>query len=209
MRAVWVPIGSPPRVRGKDTHFFALLALNGITPACAGKSPASGPVWRKRGDHPRVCGEKHGAPTSEMRAAGSPPRVRGKGLAGLELGRLEGITPACAGKSWKIPKTARMTGDHPRVCGEKAAALGLAAAGLGSPPRVRGKASLSASAYNKVRITPACAGKSLSKLRRRAGLRDHPRVCGEKINMVLESSLILGSPPRVRGKAVFVCPAPH
>ena len=30
--------GSPPRMRGKVTRFLALLALNGITPAYAGKS---------------------------------------------------------------------------------------------------------------------------------------------------------------------------
>ena len=31
-------IGSPPRVRGKETRHFRLLLPSGITPACAGKS---------------------------------------------------------------------------------------------------------------------------------------------------------------------------
>ena len=107
--------------------------------------------------------------------------MRGNCLAGLVLVSLEWITPACAGKSWKIPKTARMTGDHPRVCGEKAAALGLAAAGLGSPPRVRGKENEVTAQNSPLGITPACAGKSLKIKCEDRQNRDHPRVCGEKV----------------------------
>ena len=49
--------GSPPRVRGKDPVLRPRMCC-GITPACAGKRPTSC-VWSdRRGDHPRVCGEK-------------------------------------------------------------------------------------------------------------------------------------------------------
>ena len=50
--------GSPPRMRGKGTRDLALFALNGITPAYAGKSIEPPPNRRARQDHPRVCGEK-------------------------------------------------------------------------------------------------------------------------------------------------------
>ena len=52
--------GSPPRVRGKGTSTRWRETAGRITPACAGKSvhPLHNSVMH--GDHPRVCGEKHG-----------------------------------------------------------------------------------------------------------------------------------------------------
>ena len=70
----------------------------------------------------------------------------------------------------------------------------------GSPPRMRGKGVFPYVVLPLLGITPAYAGKSLSKLRRRAGTRDHPRVCGEKAPRHLVQCCILGSPPRMRGK---------
>ena len=49
-------------------------------------------------------------------------------------------------------------------------------------------------------ITPACAGKTRSKLLRGRGFRDHPRVCGENAEYNLAVAKDEGSPPRVRGK---------
>ena len=49
-------------------------------------------------------------------------------------------------------------------------------------------------------ITPAYAGKSLLKLLHHVGLRDHPRVCGEKGAPVPNVPVAAGSPPRMRGK---------
>ena len=54
------------------------------------------------------------------------------------------------------------------------------------------------------RITPACAGKSFLPLLQCFLLRDHPRVCGEKFLSVSFDSPQSGSPPRVRGKGLFV-----
>ena len=53
---------------------------------------------------------------------------------------------------------------------------------------------------DNVRITPACAGKSLGIHKRANVSRDHPRVCGEKAASVSKSIPAKGSPPRVRGK---------
>ena len=49
--------------------------------------------------------------------------------------------------------------DHPRVCGEKLVSPFLRILLLGSPPRVRGKVSLTSGKVDAERITPACAGK--------------------------------------------------
>ena len=51
-------IGSPPHVRGKALGPCAGRVAVGITPACAGKSPARPANHPARWDHPRMCGEK-------------------------------------------------------------------------------------------------------------------------------------------------------
>ena len=98
---VVVKQGSPPRVRGKDGHIDAVQHLAGITPACAGKSEQDDLLQRLPGDHPRVCGEKAFASAWALIRAGSPPRVRGKEVFRLLLHQRFGITPACAGKSFR------------------------------------------------------------------------------------------------------------
>ena len=70
--------------------------------------------------------------------------------------------------------------DHPRVCGEKQHAGRQAFCTTGSPPRVRGKGMIDKLVREKMRITPACAGKSSESFGIISAYRDHPRVCGEK-----------------------------
>ena len=66
---------------------------------------------------------------------------------------------------------------------------------------MRGKEERDSYDTYKARITPACAGKSAAGDAKLWVLEDHPRVCGEKFSMILSIALLLGSPPRVRGKA--------
>ena len=172
----------------------------GITPACAGKSRGDAVYnWRKR-DHPRVCGEKCGSGTLGAACAGSPPRVRGKAVRCPCVIRGRRITPACAGKSLRVERLHKLTGDHPRVCGEKHGAKLAAYRKMGSPPRVRGKENISNRSFYAIGITPACAGKRLSHPAPHRARRDHPRVCGEKFRLHMASTRRWGSPPRVRGK---------
>ena len=115
-----------------------------------------------------------------------------------------GITPAYAGKSSAGCFLHRSRKDHPRLCGEKGEKVGDAIGGAGSPPPMRGKGHAGALAHAGVGITPAYAGKSLFCLYRLRYNGDHPRLCGEKLN--LDSPLLnsTGSPPPMRGKAVNV-----
>ena len=50
------------------------------------------------------------------------------------------------------------------------------------------------------RITPACAGKTCRAVFANQIFGDHPRVCGKNALYKRNSSLVLGSPPRVREK---------
>ena len=65
---------------------------------------------------------------------------------------------------------------------------------------MRGKPRWGTSTACHARITPACAGKTSSPEARRRPDRDHPRVCGENAISRIFQLLLVGSPPRVRGK---------
>ena len=74
-----LPVGSPPRMRGKQGWYVHLMR-NGM-------------------DHPRGCGENTEQTRSNITNAGSPPRMRGKhGMEDEEIAQA-GITPADAGKT--------------------------------------------------------------------------------------------------------------
>ena len=75
---------------------------------------------------------------------------------------------------------------------------------VGSPPRVRGKGTGVFADQFHVGITPACAGKSPTQDDPCGNSWDHPRVCGEKRARAEKQFRLMGSPPRVRGKAVSV-----
>ena len=97
----------------------------------------------------------------------------------LCLGEIHGIIPACAGNTLSRR-------DH-------------LAADLGSSPRVRGTL---AAAFNidKVNgIIPACAGNTSTPSDPPLHRRDHPRVCGEHLEVPSQQGLFSGSSPRVRG----------
>ena len=193
--------GSPPRVRGKERQDGTFASASGITPACAGKSIASPFSFTLLQDHPRVCGEKPFLAAELALMTGSPPRVRGKAILFASVYRAIGITPACAGKRNSGNLCLTITGDHPRVCGEKKSVNHAEIVAWGSPPRVRGKDDYMLLLRDAFRITPACAGKRRCTGRCNSRFWDHPRVCGEKVSTWLMVMVISGSPPRVRGKA--------
>ena len=127
--------------------------------------------------------------------------MRGKAEVRHERDQEPGITPACAGKRHCPRFRPGKTRDHPRVCGEKSSLMQMDVGPLGSPPRMRGKGLVGFELDIRIRITPACAGKSLSPAPEKALPGDHPRMCGEKFNCNPGSPQHWGSPPHMRGKA--------
>ena len=101
-------------------------------------------------------------------------------------------------RSWNVEK------DHPRVCGENLQRASPPSTSGGSPPRVRGKPLESEPHTLGVGITPACAGKTRLCPAAPTRSEDHPRVCGENEHDVASTIWNEGSPPRVRGKQIWL-----
>ena len=172
--------GSPPPMRGKGPFCGSKAEYEGITPAYAGKRLPDTERGRATRDHPRLCGEKPAMHRFTVTHGGSPPPMRGKGCKLYVWEFRAGITPAYAGKSPTQPHNAVLTGDHPRLCGEKGSIGGDAGKGQGSPPPMRGKVSNQSVPLFKP--------------------QDHPRLCGEKFRLKTQIQHIQGSPPPMRGK---------
>ena len=132
-------IGSPPRMRGKQSADPEPENENGITPADAGKTVPSSTRFAYATDHPRGCGENFEQVIDVKQVAGSPPRMRGKQTeTGGYIFKI-GITPADAGKTGSPRGHRPQNGDHPRGCGENRCMFSKYACNIGSPPRMRGK----------------------------------------------------------------------
>ena len=110
---------------------------------------------------------------------GSPPLARGI-QGGAEIDAHGGrITPACAGNTYSILVSNDNDLDHPRLRGEYQRRLYLLYYEKGSPPLARGILVVDENTGIAYRITPACAGNTLSALTNFALIRDHPRLRGE------------------------------
>ena len=114
-----------------------------ITPAYAGKTSVGTHDSQLVFHHPRVCGENSKLSPAKPTKSGSPPRMRGKRLLFAEAYRDVRITPAYAGKTPALRLPAGNNPDHPRVCGENHFRGCMWAVQSGSPPRMRGKLTLS------------------------------------------------------------------
>ena len=131
--------GSSPRVRGKRADRERLEALAGLIPACAGKTLTSTCLTSSLRAHPRVCGENPLLFIESFQHTGSSPRVRGKRRSSRPPRGLDGLIPACAGKTTVHAINRAGPRAHPRVCGENSLSRGRLSRACGSSPRVRGK----------------------------------------------------------------------
>ena len=73
----------------------------------------------------------------------------------------------------------RVSGDHPRMCGEHFVAKVFDSCWLGSSPHVRGAREVGRIGVRLAGIIPACAGSTSAASLSRPLFRDHPRMCGE------------------------------
>ena len=121
--------------------------------------------------------------------------------------------PAYAGKTNVLSNGVVMMSEHPRVCGENAAKILMAAGEKGTSPRMRGKLHGRPTSPHDVRNIPAYAGKTLALAMVGSAMAEHPRVCGENLAWLAISWAISGTSPRMRGKRKQSCglrpPAPE
>ena len=152
--------GSPPRVReGLCKGHFCFKRFR-ITPACAGRTRFTSYFCLDFWDHPRVCGKDSNLFKLVRLNSGSPPRVREGRTLISNIQIAQGITPACAGRTAVIAVILHFIQDHPRVCGKDQPNTLRLYLLLGSPPRVREGLTWVTAVPMRVRITPACAGRT-------------------------------------------------
>ena len=157
---VRVIAGSPPHARGRRDPCTRRRPHARITPACAGKTTVARVQFNVGKDHPRMRGEDLSCWVSCWWRRGSPPHARGRRATEVSLKGLEGITPACAGKTLHPLPRRTISKDHPRMRGEDRVGYRSEHCGGGSPPHARGRLPGSHAASPISGITPACAGKT-------------------------------------------------
>ena len=135
-----------------------------------------------------------------MTERGSPPRMRGKRHRIHFAVQIVGITPAHAGKTSPFSCDELDALHHPRACGENLCVTLCVKYFPGSPPRMRGKQANSRPRSRRRGITPAHAGKTLFRRKSHTSDGDHPRACGENLDLQSIFQNFAGSPPRMRGK---------
>lgn len=77
--------------------------------------------------------------------------------------------------------------------------FGIPAAGLDSPPRVRGPLEWPIRFGEVDGLTPARAGTTLVAIVSPPKVGTHPRACGDHAHPVTPDGAVVDSPPRVRG----------
>ena len=195
-------MGPSPRVRGSRSQRSGRAPRRGSIPACAGKPRRADGCARRRGVHPRVCGEASPPASRAHSGSGPSPRVRGSRRVQAGVAPGAGSIPACAGKPPPSSAAADRAAVHPRVCGEARVARSSGGHVTGPSPRVRGSHGEPRADRRRDGSIPACAGKPRGPSRCPRCGWVHPRVCGEAGHIVRSDRAASGPSPRVRGSPV-------
>ena len=130
---------------------------------------------------------------------GSAPHARGA-LEQARRGTVDGgISPACAGSTCLARRCRRWSWDQPRMRGEHMSRMVRLDAGRGSAPHARGARHGRHICRPEVGISPACAGSTPCRSRRRRRGRDQPRMRGEHQMPEFHFLFHAGSAPHARG----------
>ena len=192
-------LGSPPHARGAAPELSPPATIDGITPACAGSRVRAAQATEFFRDHPRMRGEQSNRITQLITSPGSPPHARGAVARSLLRHSKHGITPACAGSSFRCIRPEVRARDHPRMRGEQGVFEPDKKPLQGSPPHARGAGSQKYFRCRLPGITPACAGSSPVCCQHIHHQGDHPRMRGEQLRHSWQPRPRMGSPPHARG----------
>ena len=111
----------------------------------------------------------------------------------------ERITPVCAGSTHIWHQAEAHGRDHPHLRGEYLHESGFKSVAEGSPPLARGILLSLVCKGLMHRITPACAGSTISERSFESRRWDHPRLRGEYKRRKKQVIKATGSPPLARG----------
>ena len=171
--------GSSPLTRGKRGVHIAGLALDGLIPAHAGKTPPQRLQLFIPGAHPRSRGENLFLVPMVPSATGSSPLTRGKpGFRWIGCA-LVGLIPAHAGKTPADSSGGAPSEAHPRSRGENLLGCATVIVASGSSPLTRGKLGILRASRSVVGLIPAHAGKTIHALIEQQRRGAHPRSRGE------------------------------
>ncbi len=113
------------------------------------------------------------------------------------------ITPACAGTTKDYSPSGPVPKDHPRLCGNDTSSERVGVTSTGSPPLVRERLSSWRHISATSRITPACAGTTMTTGALNIDGEDHPRLCGNDGVLNVLHVRAKGSPPLVRERLTY------
>ena len=190
-----------PRVRGERRSASA-CAINhaGSAPRARG----TGPAWRRRprrsAAQPRVRGERGIRGVRAPAPHGSAPRARGTAWGHGQTPSRRRLSPACAGNGQSVPDRTGVWAAQPRVRGERRVITRISFERTGSAPRARGTALQRHTPPQRRRLSPACAGNGLGRVRAaRAAAGSAPRARGT-VDPRMAAPTALAAQPRVRGE---------
>lgn len=109
------------------------------------------------------------------------------------LSRTRGVDPAAGSH-------ALGSRDHLRVCGAVMGVMVLTTLALGLSPRVRSGLSTLVNSSESRRIISACAEQTPCAAGGACTSQDHLRVCGADHTSRVRTTVVVGSPPRVRSR---------
>ncbi len=195
----WTVSGSSPHVRGALARVGHLRPQPGIIPACAGSTESAANHARSDGIIPACAGSTCARLLLQGLSTGIIPACAGSAqFRGEFVDHLVGIIPACAGSTTGVAASAKVTRDHPHMCGSTAG-LRRCLAGYGIIPACAGSTTVGKTKLLFIWDHPRMCGSTSWETLRRSSIRDHPRMCGEHQTDFTCSVRRRGSSPHVRG----------
>ena len=218
-RYIWTS-GSSPHARGTQQRVPRGPRAVRFIPACAGNATGGRETWSHSTVHPRMRGERLHAAGLCVDGYGSSPHARGTPTSVPGERLLRRFIPACAGNAQSRQPVGPDRAVHPRMRGERHLGVDLpgvrgrfipACAGnafsfdwmtlvaTGSSPHARGTHRGRGSAGSIHRFIPACAGNAMSPSLSMFREPVHPRMRGERENLLGRFHRDHGSSPHARG----------
>ena len=191
--------GSSPLTRGAPFPAVVLPDQFGLIPAHAGSTACRESRYSPARAHPRSRGEHVDVMEFEEVEVGSSPLTRGAPSGTQRSTVHHRLIPAHAGSTFLMPKTGHSIGAHPRSRGEHESFGRQLVCIDGSSPLTRGARQPRTLAQDGLRLIPAHAGSTGSRMSSSVSCRAHPRSRGEHPPMESTSLPRSGSSPLTRG----------